>query len=410
MLKVVIVGTVGLLLVLFLSGFSGFGGGKSVARESRGPFDIETVVKRISSGGFPNMSSNPFERMEVTEFRLYHRGKPLAVETKVGKLDSFWEARFLAGAPRPAVLLATTGLWLVSEENGVPRIENLKEQDTNGARIQWLDGAEGLPAKSIDVGIRDARGEPRSDNRGSLLLLGRGVVLDVRTLTIQRYRPFDAAGYNVSNADALRLSPGRSQYVMLGQRSSNDGNGTAYAMVVSEPGRQAVYALPFDRKATRLVDVDAIDAAWFDHHFTWSRDASGAERLVLRTDAAPFPHQGRIVNFGGSMIEYHLNEVTPSLQRALLAFLVERFDAKLVPLRPNDVLDRSGAVTSLRIGVREYKLNYALKDKRLLLSFSSVRLAEEADAYARLKEAAQAFNAVLATGRHQELFDDAPAK
>ncbi|MBK6294674.1 MAG: hypothetical protein IPF55_10580 [Rhodoferax sp.] len=144
MLKLIVIAAVALLLVLGLSGFSLFGGPKSIARESRGPSEIETLVRHLR----------------------------------------------LEDAPRPAVLLAATGLWLVSEENGAAKIEQLKEQDTSGALMQWLDGAGGQPAKPVDVGIRDARGEPRGYKGGTLLLLGRGVVLDVRTLAIQRYRPY----------------------------------------------------------------------------------------------------------------------------------------------------------------------------------------------------------------------------
>jgi hypothetical protein len=407
MLKLFVIIAVGLTLVLGLSGFSWFGGPQSVARESRGPFEIETRIKRIGAGGFPNTSSNPFERTEVTEFRLYHRGKLIAVDIRGSKVSNFWEARFLEDAPRPTVLLAATGLWLVSEENGTARIETLKEQDTSSALIQWLDGAAGQPAKAVDIGIRDARSEPRGDRSGTLLLLGRGAVLDVRTLAIQRYRPYEAAGFSVSNADALRLSPGRSQYVMLGQKSSSDRNDTDYAMVVAEPGRQSAYALPFDHRATRLIDTAEIDAAWFDHHFAWQREADGTEKLVRRTGLPPFPRLGRIVNFGGGMIEYHLDEATPRLQQALLAFLAERFDARVTLPRPNDAATTQ---TRLNMGKREYRINYTPKEKQLRLSFPSVRLAEEADAYARLKEAAEAFNAALATGKHQELFDDFQAK
>ena len=109
------------------------------------------------------------------------------------------------------------------------------------------------------------------------------------------------------------------------------------------------------------------------------------------------------------MADYRLDEATPALQQALLAFLVERFNAKVQPSRTADVPDTSGTVIGLRMGAREYKLRYEPKDKQLLLSFPSVHLNEE-DAYARLKEAAQAFNAVLAAGHHRDLFDDAPTK
>ncbi|MBK7004192.1 MAG: hypothetical protein IPH37_02855 [Burkholderiales bacterium] len=410
MFKVIVIAAIGLLLVLGLSGFAWFGGPKAVARESRGPFAIETLIKRISAGGFPNTSGNPFERTEVTEFRLLHRGKPIAVTVSGGTIDRFWEARFLEDAPRPAVLLAGTGLWLVTEENGAAKVDELKEQDTSGALMQWLDGADGQPAKPVHVGIRDARGESRSYKGGTLLLLGRGAVLDVRTLAIQRYRPYQADGFSASNDDARRLSPGRSQYVLLGHKSNRDDNTTAYALVVADPGRQLAYAVPFDRKATRLVDANAIDATWFDHHFAWGRDDSGAEKLVRRTGAPPYPRLGRIVQFGSVMAQYHLDEATPPLQQALLAFLVERFDARVLPSRTADVPDTSGTLIWLRMGAQAYKLRFDPKDREVLLSFPSVRLDEEADAYARLKEAAQAFNAVLATGQHRDLFDDAPAK
>ena len=304
MFKLVVIAGFSVLLVLALCGFSLFGGPKSIARESRGPFEIETLVKRISAGGFPNTSSNPFERAEVTEFRLYHRGKVVAATVRGGTISNFWQALFLEDAPRPAVLLVGTGLWLVTEDNGVAKVEELKEQDTSGARIQWLDGADGQPTPAVDVGIRDARGEPRSLKGGTLLLLGLGVVLDVRTLAIQRYRPYQADGYSASNEDARRLSPGRSQYVLLGQKSNRIDDTTDYAMVVADPGRQLAYAVPFDRKATRWIGANAFDAAWFNHHFAWSRDASGYEKLVLRTGVPPYSWLGRVVNFGSIMAEY----------------------------------------------------------------------------------------------------------
>lgn len=410
MFKLVVIAAFSVLLVLALSGFSWFGGPKSIARESRGPFEIQTLVKRISAGGFPNTSSNPFERAEVTEFRLYHRGKIVAAAVRGGTVEEFWEAHFLEDAPRPAVLLAGTGLWLVTEENGVAKVDELKEQDTSGARIQWLDAADGQPAKPVNVGIRDARGEPRSLKGGTLLLLGQGAVLDVRTLAIQRYRPYQADGFSASSEDARCLSPGRSQYVLLGQKSNRDDNTTAYAMVVADPGRQLAYSVPFDRKATRWIDADTFDAAWFNHHFTWSRDASGNEKLVLRTGVPPYPWLGRIVNFGSIMVEYHVHEATPALQQALQAFLVERFKAQVLPSRATEAVGTADTTIWLRMGAREYKLRYDAKDRKVLLLFPWVRLDEEADAFARLKEAGQAFNAELAGGKHRELFDGAQAR
>lgn len=75
-------------------------------RFTSGPFEISTVMKRIGAGGFPNTSANPFARTSVTNFTLKYKGKAVVIESKEGKLDTFWDAWFLDGAAQPAVLLA----------------------------------------------------------------------------------------------------------------------------------------------------------------------------------------------------------------------------------------------------------------------------------------------------------------
>lgn len=373
-------------------------------REARGAFEIEMRGKKIGAGGFPNTSGNPFERREVTEFRAYHRGKRLAARYPNGEEDDgFWEAWFLDGAPRPALLLATTGIWLVTEQDGVAKVETLVEAETSGAQLQWLDGADGQPSPTVHVGIGDARGTPRGHREGTLLLLSRNVLLDTRSLAVTRFRVTDseplrqAEKYNAGNIDALHLSPGRSQYALLGSRDADLGYD--YAIVVADPGRGRAYAVPFERSATRLADRTEANRAWFEHHFTWVREPSGEERLQRRSDAPPWPWLGRLSRSGGFRVGYRLPGAGPGLRAVFEAFVAERFAVERLPADPQDPDS-----TRLRAGGWNYVIRYSEKDRTVSFWYDNGLVAEQPAAFALVGEVGEAFNAQLAAGAHQEQF------
>jgi hypothetical protein len=377
---------------------------EAATREARGAFEIEMRVKKISAGGFPNTSANPFERREVTEFRVYHRGKRLSVRYPNGEQDDgFWEAWFLDGAPRPALLLATTGIWLVTEQDGLATVETLVEAETGGAQLQWLDGADGQPSPMVHVGIGDARGTPRGHREGSLLLLGRKVLLDTRNLTVTRFRVTDseplrqAEEYNAGNADALHLSPGRSQYALLGSRDADPGYD--YAIVVADPGRGRAYAVPFERSATRLADRTEANRAWFEHHFTWVREPSGEERLQRRSDAAPWPWLGRLSRSGDFRVGYRLPGAGPGLRAVFEAFIAEHFAVEVLPADPQDPHS-----TRLRAGGWNYVIRYSERDRSVSFWYDNGLVAEQPAAFALVGEVGEAFNARLASGAHQDQF------
>ncbi len=376
-------------------------------RETHGPFAIEARTRKVGAGGFPNLSGNPLERTDVSAFRLYHGGKRVAVDAGNGiSVDEFWEARFLDDAPRPTVLLATTGLWLITEDHGTANVQRLVEQETAGVHWQWLDGADGQPLAPTAVGIRDARGQARGERAGSLLLINNAILLDVHTLAVQRLRLTDSAilqqadGYNGSNRPVLRLSPGRTQYALLGERA---GEGrTEYAVVVADPGRQQAYALPLDRNATRLADAAGATPAWFEHHFAWSADASGTERLAPR-GLAPLPWLGRLVHFGPVQVEYRLPAAGPGLRPTLAQFLVDRFGVQMLASTEQEPTE-----SRFRVRGFDYRIVYDPQDRSLNLVHDLGLHATPPAAYALIVEAGEAFNALLATPAHQEQFAGLP--
>jgi hypothetical protein len=247
----------GLLGLLALCVFPAKSQAANPQRFTSGPFEIETVIKRISAGGFPNTSANPFARISVTNFTLKYKGKPVIVQSDGAKLDTFSDAWFLEGAPQPAVLLALSGVYLVTEAQGQLKTQVLSPGGSDIASQQWLDANNGQPATPHDVTIRDATGESHILTGGRLLLLNRNCVLDIGTLRSYRINLYDGASklddFNASNEPARALSPGKTQYLMVGDRRRNDQ--FEYALVAVDYANNKGYVVAFDTNSTRIESV-----------------------------------------------------------------------------------------------------------------------------------------------------------
>ena len=393
------------LLATLLACNAGWGanGSRDAPPATAGSLAIETRLRRISAGGFPNTSGNPFARVPVTLFRVLFEGRPVVVDLGGLDVEEFPAAWILDGAPRPAVLAVAAGAYLVSERDGRVETTVLVAPDGDLPRLQWLDARDGRPAEPIEVAIRDARGEPLRLAGGRWLLLARRVLLDVATL---ESRPVDwwrsasePAEYNPSNSPVKALSPGGTQIVLVGNRD-RDGR-YEYALVVVDLPTNRAYAVPFDAAATRFDSIADVTPAWIAHSFEWRRAADGGERLAPRQGAAPPPRRGRLVRLGGSMVEYRLARARPGLLAALRDFIVA------------DLCGRAGAVeeggnrVALEVEGWPLWLWYRAEEAELSLFTESNPRGSTDPAYALVERIGERFDAELARGRHQEQFGPA---
>lgn len=112
-----------------------------------GPFTVEAVERRVGAGGFPNRSGNPFQRVKVTWFRVLHRGKQVPPPgTEPDRGAAAWtDARVLADAPQPALLLMGSGAFLLTDADGQPRLHELAPRNSSRTTWQWLDASQGQP-------------------------------------------------------------------------------------------------------------------------------------------------------------------------------------------------------------------------------------------------------------------------
>jgi hypothetical protein len=371
---------------------------------SAGPFDVVMRPTKIGSGGFPNRTSNPFARVTVTVFDVRYRGKRVAVADGKTSIDEFWEAKVLAGAPRPAVLVAQTGVYLLSERDARLDVQVLAPATTDIARWQWLDARSGQPGPEFSVTIRDASAEPPATGGGRLLLLNRTRVLDVAGLasyavSVNSHENVERiGGYNAGNEQARALSPRATQYVSVGSRYA-DGM-FEYALVAAEYASGRVYAVPFDRNALRFESVWDATPEWIAHHFEWTDDA-GAERLALRTGAKPMPWQGRFSRSPGGMVEFIVHPTRPDMLDALAEYVRATFGGQI---SRDDATTRTAIVDGQTLRIAHFE-----RERRTVLYAQPKGAAPPYAGYALVEKIGARFNEPLRRGDHDGLFTTYPA-
>lgn len=377
-----------------------------------GPFEILPAVRRISSGSFPNQGGNPFAKREVSEFQLRHRGQRVALP---GGADTWWRVLRLDGAPRPALLLVTTGFVLATEDaQGRLHLQALQSQSSSLAETQWLDAQAGQPGEPDTYGIeaiRDLEAATRLSG-GRWLRLGSRTVLDVSTLTAHAIEPWVPVlpGVPIKSlsreGDRVRaFSPGRTAYVLAASGIDYDAPGQpqAYGLLVVDIARGQAVELRTPRTRFRFADARDISPAWIDHHFTWERDAAGVERLIPRERFAPWPWRSKMRQVGQARWELEIPRIHPDFVREIRRLMQTQPDAKASGAA--DAADRSFKLTlgGCALTVHAFgEPNPVTEDRRIGIWPEGLEAASVTSAAcdAAMRRVAALVDAELATGRH----------
>lgn len=384
-----------------------------------GPFEILIDSRRVSAPG-PDM--RPFQTRLAHTFRLRHSGRPVpldrgdhGVATGRAAVDPVFDRAYYLDAAQRSVLVATPGqTFLLHERDGRPVATRLAVEGFTA--MQWLDSEAGQPGDKRHP-LADLRTETRTLAGGRLLLLygAMGDKLGVLDTASRVFHPLAfptpasgpsgaifADGYRDDGGRSGRvraLSPSRTQFVQLGMKYVGDRRQDALIVVDFVQRSHVVVALDVD--ATRLNDHRKLTPAWLLRNFDWaaSRDSrAGSERLVARRGATPAPWTGVLADANVEPAGYRVQPVTPAMQAALLAYLVARHGAVVVPA--------SGAAAAgedrVRIGGDLFDLNYRPDDQ--VLSFTQALGTYSAEGVLRCSQVGAGFDVLLAGGAHQALF------
>jgi len=385
-----------------------FGAGQAVAKTwTVGPFTVEAVERRISSGRFPNISGNPFERTSVTNFRVLHKGKPIVPPgTQAERVPPWDDVRQISGAPQPALLLMEVGAYLLIEKDGQPYLQELAPRELTATGWQWLDSLNGQPGSMQVVGLAHRPDHVLELTGGRWLAIFGKTVLDTKTLAVHRYA-FDSsslADFYVGDASrtALAFSPAGTRFVVKGERDRLGENDPAkyyeYALIAFDFETQQGTVLPVDLGRWRLPSGENIDAAFAQRMVGWRRGPDGREEAFLREDRRAPHWLGRLTEFK----EYELQPVTPAMQGALADFLEHEFASAVV-----GAPDPQGGGQEIRIEDLPLKLAMFRPQERRLSLFYLSQVhdpAREAQGNALVERIAERFNARLAAGEFQQYF------
>jgi hypothetical protein len=343
-------------------------------RAQIGNFAIDVAVS--SSRGFN--TNYGIVKQSTANYRVLHKGKPVTMRDADGRMVelSFWEAWTLPEAVRPAVLAANRGVYLITEENGEPRVQQLRSSCADPASSQWLD-ANGKVGEPYEVFIREKVEGNRELRGGTTLAISAKVVLSLKTLSpepLDLDGNFEALkqtdGYSAHKKTVLMYSAAAQQIAMLagnqagtfavGSKSNPD-----FAMEVVSIGSNVRYAVPFDRNALRLGDIETgATPEWAAANFEWRADGKGQQRLQQRKLAKPAPWLGRIRDpqVGASFTRdttYILMPVHPRMAGELAQLIAREFGAKPLPKLADDQarefrLEVGGSPISVRYHAAEY--------------------------------------------------------
>ncbi|HMM66511.1 MAG TPA: hypothetical protein PKC03_06185, partial [Dokdonella sp.] len=151
--------------------------------------------------------------------------------------------------------------------------------------------------------------------------------------------------------------------------------------------------LVIDRAATRFAGSDAVDGKWLEHYYQWVRADDGHDRLVVRAEVDPLPYRGVLHTESSGSIVYQLKPAGAGVRDLLVEFLHSDFGAQRT-IRSDSGNHYTTTIDGLEVNV------FADTSYHQVVLF----LAGESDG-TLVRRIAEAFDAVLATGRYDDLFE-----
>lgn len=383
---------------------------ESVSKDIQyGPFTVRVTA---TTGKSFNMNYGMVKQTSVAYSVLY-QGKPVvfpgALQNNTG-LPFLWKVYALEGTPDPTLLAGSQSLYMIYLKNGAPVVEPILEQGYDFASLQFLDSRDGQPDAYTEVFMKsEATGLDTLDTLkgGRYLMVCEHAVVDVQTRQIwQMNKPNNPVeNYSFpSPHGALAFSPDQKSIVFNAEFQSwntQDENlpDSEHALAVYNFEKDTGYAVKYDDTDTRMVAVRNIDQHWFDTYFEWEKSPAG-DHLRLRPLKSLPNWTGQ---FDPRDSYYTIYPVKPEMLPVFLDFVLGQMGWS----KANIIEDKTGEYTghSLTIGAGDVKLDIVFKEDEQQLIFSKYLYADNTPAYeALVKKIAEAFDAELRAGKHQEHF------
>ncbi|MEK7253178.1 MAG: hypothetical protein AAB316_00405 [Bacteroidota bacterium] len=384
----------------------------TVSKETQyGPFVIRA---NAATGKTFNINYGMVNSTRVS-YSIWYDGKPVefpgSLQTNTG-LPFLWKVYALSDAPEPTLLAGSQSLYLVYLKAGKPVVEPLVVQGHDFASLQFLDSEAGQPGKETEVySMSQTEGMEKLDSLqgGNLLLVSGKLVLDVRTRQQWQFNKDNNSVENYSFPSppgALAFSPDRKNIVFHGEFQSwntpdEELPDSEHGIVVYNYEKDTGYPVIYDDTETRMTNLFEININWFNDYFEWKKDANGDDRLQLISLDKPRNWLGKY-----SDNYYYLYPVKASMHPVFLDFVFRQMGWTKANILEDKFHEYTGR--QLLLGDNETKLDLVFKEDEQQISFSKhlylPDTAEDTKYRILVKKIADAFDAELASGKHQEHF------
>ncbi len=337
------------------------------------------------------------------DWSLRWRGQPLEIASFGGMwLDTPTRERtvhsvFVVSAPEKTDLLVLVGdpnnaavFHRISQDGGQLTTPLACKTFGGDNAVRVLDGAQ--------AGTLYQGPNYRTLNGPSHLLLGRDCVYDTanrRSATVPRLPNGYAFPYGAS---AVTLSPDRQSLARVAM-----AEGKIEAMEAELDG-QEWRRLPIDPARMRYARFEDIDSAWILHHFEWRRGADGRDRLRERPGFKPLAWRGTYL---ADSAQYNVPHLAADQTETFTDFLSRFPNAKRLP---DHRYEHSGQV----------ERRFEIEQETVVVMPDGFYVSKTGKAYwpgqpgdPKLQEALSrrlgaAFDAELASGKHDALFTGSP--
>ncbi len=225
-----------------------------------------------------------------------------------------------------------------------------------------------------------------------LYKVGFSGVIETRRLVVCNYKLPDRMQEN-EDALSLGVSPDGRSFVRKLMRYDESMQNSQTGLGVTDIVTGDTTFVEIDRRRMHLTRSEQLTRGWVEHHFAWTPDEKGVYRLTERPDFTPVPYRGQLTtdSMGGS--DYRIDTVDEDMRTAIEAFLVERFGAT----RHRDEYESDYEHPFMIDGVK-VSVSHSADSAYVLIDFH-----RGFDA-AKAQQIAEAFDAELATGKHDDLF------
>ncbi len=372
-----------------------------------GPFTIKVSGKKMvdKKSGMVNYTNVTFE--------IFHEGKPVAfpdTEKDKNGAISFNTVFALPDAPDSTLLVRYPGNHLIYLKNGVPVVEDIP----NFESIQFLDSQNGQPGpQSESIWNSEVSDLEHLDHieGGRYLLVSRNTMIDLHAHKIWEINKDnkELENYNFPSPynAALAFSPDHKSIVFHAEfqawrAADKDLPDSNNALVVYDFEKDSGYVVKYDDTDTRMTNrFRDIDLKWLDTYFEWKKSPEG-DRLHLRQLKKLPNWTGR---YNPDYNNYVLYPVKPGMLPVFLDFALAQIgwskDSIVHDEMHNNNMTRRIMIHS---GDLKFEIQYKESGQELTIEKNHQESNMNPEVGILVKKIADAFDAELLGGKHQELF------